>query len=153
MLLKNKVAIICLVSCIVSILFVGSLGPNSNYSSSEGEKLSESNVKMVSSYPTNNTSFSSIAAHEKLFITNVEANCTSDSFLVNIVNNGSTPTTITEVSVNYTPVNSEDKLVILPNTNALLLLNLNEELLFLRTYYIKIQTLEGFSLETCYVIF
>jgi len=153
----HKLVVTCLILCTLSILITCALLQKSNYSNYNQRDTAESSAQMVAYRPINKTesytSVSSISNHKELIITNVESNCTSDTFLVNILNNGSTQTKITDVLVNSQSINLEGTIVIQPSAYAEVLVSLNYELEFLRTYEIKVQTSEGVSEETFYVIF
>jgi archaellum component FlaF (FlaF/FlaG flagellin family) len=153
----QKLLVTTLILCTLSILFAGALLQESNQSNDNQREVAESSARMVSSHPIGKTegytSVSLNSNHEDLIITNVESNCTSNTFLVNILNNGSTQTKITDILVNYQSINIEGTIVIQPNSYAVVLVSLNYELIFLRTYEIKIQTSEGVSGETFYVVF
>jgi archaellum component FlaF (FlaF/FlaG flagellin family) len=106
---------------------------------------------LSSQFTTNASSF--ISDPEKLIITNVESNLTSNTFLVTILNNGSSQIIITDVLVSYHSAEIEDEIVIPPNACAVLLVNLNDEIVFLRTYEIKVQSSEGYYTTFFDVIF
>ncbi len=145
---NKKLVIFLIILCaFLNILVAGVLMQKTDDSSNVGKATSEPTARMIYSFPSQSTAntSSSLATSEKLVITNVQSNDTSDTFLVTILNNGPSHITITDVLVNGYSVKIENKIVISPNSCDALLVTLNDEIVFLRTYEIKVQSLEGYS--------
>jgi len=163
---KKNLGIFFIILCVfLNIIFAGALIQKPGDSANDAQNASEPTVRMVSSFPLNTTfanilssqfttnASSFISDPEKLIITNVESNLTSNTFLVTILNNGSSQIIITDVLVSYHSAEIEDEIVIPPNACAVLLVNLNDEIVFLRTYEIKVQSSEGYYTTFFDVIF
>jgi archaellum component FlaF (FlaF/FlaG flagellin family) len=143
---KKYLAIIFITFCILlNIIFAGALIQKTDDSAADGKTPT---VSLVYSFPPNTTitnAASSSATPEKIVITDVQANDTSGTFLVTILNNDSAQTTISDVSVNGNSAKIENSIVIPPKACAALLVSLNDEIVPLKTYEIQVESLEGDS--------
>jgi hypothetical protein len=110
-------------------------------------------INCLSSQSPNTNASSPVLTPEKLTITGVQSNEASDTLLVTVLNNGSSQTIISDVSVNGFSANKENEIVLPPNSYTVLLVSLHEKMVFLRTYEIQLQPFEGDStifFKTCW---
>jgi archaellum component FlaF (FlaF/FlaG flagellin family) len=155
---KKILAIFLIIFCIIlSIILAGVLMRKTDDSANTGKNASMPTVRMIYSFPANTSSSnilssqsntnesSSLLNPKKLVITDVQSDYTSDTFLVTVINNGSSQTILTDVLVNGYSAKIENELVIPPNSCAVLLVRFNGEIVFLRTYEIQVKSLEGNS--------
>jgi len=140
---KKYLAIILLVTCVcLNIIFAGALVQKSSDLAGDGQKNTPT-VRMVYSFPTKTAPINETP--EKLQITSVECNYTSDTFLVTILNQGSTEATITEVQVDGSQANIEDNIVIPSDMCGELLVSFNNEIVPMKTYEIQVFSIAGDS--------
>jgi len=143
---KYLAAILFIILCIVlNVLFAGALMQKTNEPVNNIKPL-EPTVRMVSSFLPNATIEQSILSTSyNLVITNVDANYTSNTFLITILNNGSSQITLSSILVNGYSSTMENNIVIPSKNCATLLVDLNDEIVLLRTYEIQVYSLDGNS--------
>ena len=83
--------------------------------------------------------------NDELAITNVQVNASSGSFLVSVINNGSSQLAITTVFVNDCPIKLEKEITMPANSNKILLLTLIKGITVGSTYQIRLVSSEGCS--------
>jgi hypothetical protein len=82
---------------------------------------------------------------DKLTITNVQTNASAGTFLVSVLNSGSSDLAITGVYVNDYPLNLEKDIAIPTNSNISLILTLTRGITVGNTYQIRLLSSEGCS--------
>ncbi len=82
---------------------------------------------------------------DKLTITNVQVNASAGTFLVSVLNSGSSDLAITDVYVNDYPLNLEKDIAIPTNSNISLILTLTGGITVGNTYQIRLLSSEGCS--------
>ncbi|MCX6644709.1 MAG: hypothetical protein NT043_05845 [Candidatus Bathyarchaeota archaeon] len=88
---------------------------------------------------------------DKLTITNVQTNASAGTFLVSVLNSGSSDIVITGVYVNGYLLNLEEDVAITANSSISLILTLTRGITVGNTYQIKLLSSEGSS-STYYII-
>lgn len=161
---KENLAIIAIISTIIiSFVFAGILTQDTSVD--DTNSAITPTAHMVYSFPSNTTNTNSLPSQsttnassnsstpEKLVIADVQTNDESDILLFTVLNNGSSQTILSDISVEGHSVNIENMIALPPNAYTVISITLNEKLTFLRTYEIQLQTLEGDSavfFKTCW---
>ena len=83
--------------------------------------------------------------NDNLAITNVQVNASAGSFLVSVINNGSSELSITSVFVNDCSIKLEKDITMPANSNKILLLTLIKGITIGGTYQIRLVSSEGCS--------
>ncbi|MGD6852033.1 MAG: hypothetical protein ACQCN6_08245 [Candidatus Bathyarchaeia archaeon] len=162
---KRLVILLVITSVFFSILFAGVLTQKTDDSADEINNAFAPTVQLAYSFPSNTTitaclsspssttNTSSALTPEKLTITSVQLNEESDTFIVTVLNNGPSQSIISDVSVNEVSAYIENEIAMPPNSYTVLSVSLHEQMRFLRTYEIQLQSLDGDSatfFKTCW---